>query len=209
MYDSFKYLYPPRPENALPSDRIPVFEKAGYTGQYKKNGTCSIFAINHPKDFIAMTRHNDNHKQWEFSNYFRDCFTKYLPADKWHVLVGEVIHSKTTTIKDTIYIFDIIVHDSEELYGKTFTERQNLLRDIFHPENKKEDYSHYEIEPRFWLAKNIEEGILDLFKDIKDKDVDEGFVLKKRDSLLKDCASQKSNNNWQIKFRHPSRKYRF
>jgi hypothetical protein len=209
MYDTFKYLYPPRPENALPSDRIPVFEKSGYTGQYKKNGTCSIFAINHPKDFIAMTRHNDDHKQWEFSNYFRDCFSKYLPANQWHVLVGEVIHSKTTTIKDTIYIFDIIVYNSEELYGKTFTERQNLLRDIFHPEDKKEEYSHYEIEPRFWLAKNIEEGILDLFNGIEDKDVDEGFVLKKRDSVLKDCASQKSNNSWQIKFRHPSRKYRF
>lgn len=209
MYDSFRYLYPPRPENALPHDRIPAFEKSGYVGQYKKNGTCSIFAINHPKDFIAMTRHNDNHKQWTFSTYFRDCFSKYLPADKWHVLVGEVIHSKTTNVKDTIYIFDIIVYNSQELYGTTFADRQNLLKEIFGSAEKPEFYSHYEIEPRFWLAKNIEHDILDCFNNIEDKDLDEGFVLKKKDAVLKDCASAKSNNSWQIKFRHPSRKYSF
>jgi hypothetical protein len=209
MYNSFKYLYPPRPENALTPDRIPFYEKNGYVGQYKKNGTCSIFAINHPNDFIAMTRHNDQHKQWTFSDYFQDCFAKYLPQNKWHVLVGEVLHSKTVDIKDTVYIFDIIVHNSEELYGSKFMDRQDLLSKIFQVDNKSELYSHHEIEPRFLLARNFSGGMYDMFKSITDKTVDEGFVLKKKDAVLKDCYSAKNNSGWQIKFRHPSKKYQF
>lgn len=209
MYNEFKYLYPPRPENALTSDRIPFFEKNGYVGQYKKNGTCSIFAINHPNDFIAMTRHNELHKQWVFSEYFQNCFRKYLPENKWHVLVGEVLHSKTINVKDTVYIFDIIVYNSEELYGSTFLDRQELLKNIFKAEEKQQFYSHYEIEPKFWLARNFTSGILDLFKNIKDQTVDEGFVLKKGKAILEDCYSPKNNNSWQIKFRHATRKYQF
>jgi hypothetical protein len=209
MYNSFKYLYPPRPENALTPDRISYYEKHGFVGQYKKNGTCSIFAINHPNDFIAMTRHNDNHKQWVFSQYFHGCFAKYLPANKWHVFVGEVLHSKTVNIKDTVYIFDILVYNSEELYGSKFMDRQNLLKEIFQADHKQQMYSHYEIEPRFLLARNFESGMYDMFKNIEDKTVDEGFVLKKKDAILKDCYSASNNSSWQIKFRHPSKKYQF
>lgn len=209
MYTSFKYLYPPRPENALTPNRIPFYQKNGYVGQYKKNGTCSVFAINKPNSFIAMTRHNDDHKQWSFSNYFKDCFAKYLPENHWHVLVGEVLHSKTVNVKDTIYIFDILVHNSKELYGSTFMSRQDLLKNIFDAENKEQMYSHYEIEPRFLLARNFDNGIYEMFKNIQDKTVDEGFVLKKKNAVLRDCHSASNNSSWQIKFRHPSKKYQF
>jgi hypothetical protein len=70
-------------------------------------------------------------------------------------------------------------------------------------------YSHYEIEPRFLLARNFEGGMYDMFKNIEDKTVDEGFVLKKKDAILKDCYSASNNSSWQIKFRHPSKKYQF
>jgi hypothetical protein len=48
-----------------------------------------------------------------------------------------------------------------------------------------------------------------MFKNIEDKTVDEGFVLKKKDAILKDCYSASNNSSWQIKFRHPSKKYQF
>ena len=209
MYNKFEYLWPPRPENALTPDRIVFYEQHGYVGQYKKNGTCSVFAIKCPDTFISMTRHKDEHKQWTFSKYFHDCFSKYLKKDSWYYFVGEVIHSKTTSIKDTIYIFDILVCENKELYGETFENRQKILQDLFKADEKEQAYSHYIIEDRFWLSKNIEKQIYQKFKEITDKSVDEGFVLKKKGSTLQDCSSQRNNQGWQMKFRHPSKKYQF
>lgn len=209
FYQEFHYLYPPRPENAVTAGRIPFYEKSGYVGQYKKNGTCSIFAIKAPDIFISMTRHNDNHKQWGFSKYFKDCFAKYCEPGFWYYFIGEVLHSKTVEIKDTVYIFDVLVSESLLLYGETFENRQNTLKRIFKADEKDEDYSHYIIEDRFWLAKNFESGIYQKFKDIKNTSVDEGFVLKKKNSILEDCSKKSNNQSWQMKFRHPKKNYQF
>jgi hypothetical protein len=211
-YNEFKYLYPPRPEFILSWDRIPYYEKLGWIGQYKKNGTCTILAVG-PQDgdtaVIAMGRHAEDHKAWKLNDYLREKLIELLPENSWTVLIAEVMHSKTPTIKDTLYIHDLVVHKSEFLMGSTFKSRQQILDKILPVED--ETYSHYVVDHKnkLWRAKNITEDILGHFQRIKDTRIDEGIVLKDPTGKLKPCDKSDSNKSWQAKVRHPHKNYSF
>jgi hypothetical protein len=53
-----------------------------------------------------------------------------LSKGKLHVLDGEFVHAKTSTIKDVLYQFDVLVLNSEHLIGVTGDERYHLLSDL-------------------------------------------------------------------------------
>ena len=125
-YSKYTYLYPPRPEKAIPPGLLAAYEDKGWVGQYKKNGTCNVTFVSPEKEITVMTRHDAKHKAWaptEASNKF----FKELPGDGWYVFVSELLHSKTPTIKDTHYIFDILVYDGEHLSGMSFINRMDIL----------------------------------------------------------------------------------
>lgn len=50
-YEKYLYLYPPRPEKAIPPDGfgsvpdLSTYERMGYSAQIKKNGTCNVIAV--------------------------------------------------------------------------------------------------------------------------------------------------------------------
>lgn len=206
-YKEFKYLYPPRPEFVLTYDRIPYYEADGWVAQYKKNGTCTIIAMSPTGEFTAMNRHAENHKAWQLTPHIQNVLRQYLPKGSWTVLVAEIMHSKTPTIKDTVYIHDVIVHLSRQLVGSTFGERQKLLIELL-PKGK-ECYSHYEIDPKVWRARLLTKDILKAFHDIKDPTIDEGVVMKRLIGKLKDCYKPTANNAWSAKVRYPHKNYQF
>jgi hypothetical protein len=209
MYDykEFKYLYPPRPDFVLTYDRIPYYESDGWVGQFKKNGTCTIIAMSPEGEFHAMNRHAEEHKAWFLTAHIKNVLRRYLPKGEWTVLVAEIMHSKTPTIKDTVYIHDVIVHQSRQLVGTTFAERQKLLIDLLPSE--KECYSHYEVDEKVWRAKLITTDILKAFHDIADPKIDEGIVLKKLKGKLKECYRADANCAWQAKVRYATKNYQF
>lgn len=207
-YLEFRYLYPPRPDFALTSDRIPAYEKQGWVGQIKKNGTCTIVAISPEGTCIAMNRHNQDHKAWNLTANIINSLREIIPRRHWTVMVGEIMHSKTKDIKDTIFFHDVIVHESKQLVGVTFEERQKILEKLL-PATKGDLPSHYQVTDKIWRANLIREDILSVFQAIKDPTIDEGIVLKLSSSKLKDCWKADSNCSWQYKIRHPSNKYSF
>lgn len=206
-YLSFKYLYPPRPDYVLTKDRITHYEKEGWAAQYKKNGTCTIIAMSPEGEFHAMNRHAEEHKAWNLTEHIKKVLRHYLPKGHWTVLVGEILHSKTPTIKDTIYIHDVIVHLSKQLVGSSFEERQILLEKLL--PNGIEHYSHFEIDPFVWKAKLFRTNIEQEFLSVKDPKIDEGVVLKKLNGKLKPCVKADSNSGWQAKVRYPTKNYQF
>lgn len=206
-YKEFKYLYPPRPEFALTYDRIPYYESDGWVGQYKKNGTCTIIAMSPEGEFHAMNRHAENHKAWNLTDHIKEFLKRTLPKNGWTVLVAEILHSKTPTIKDTIYIHDIIVAGSKQLVGTTFGERQKILNKML--PGGVEHYSHFELDTKVWRAKILTKNIVDAFHSIKDTSIDEGIVLKKLNGKLKDCYKSDANKAWQAKVRYATKNYQF
>ena len=208
-YTEFQYLFPPRPEHVLSSDRLGWYEKEGWHAQYKKNGTCTIVAMGPDSgggiEFVAMNRHKELHKAWQLTADVKEGLLRLLPHNHWTVLVGEILHNKTPTIKNTIYFHDILVMNSEYLLDTTFAQRQIWLASLL--PSKVEAYSHYAVTEHIWRAKLLTKDLAKHFTSITNQTIDEGLVLKKPDAKLKMCDSEKTNSGWQAKVRYAKKNY--
>lgn len=192
-YDSYQYLYPPRPETRIPPGSLGFYESRGWWAQVKKNGTCTvIFARG--DEVIFKTRHNDNHKQWTPTKEIADFFKGH---DKWNVFVAELLHSKVPGIRDQLYIFDQIVADSEQLVGTTLGQRQSLFQSRWEYLSGGRD--SLQVHPNISVAANFTCGFADVFKRLKVED--EGLVMKDPKGILKSCFREGTNASWQVKSR--------
>jgi hypothetical protein len=208
QYETGQFLFPPRPEHVITSDMLGFYQSRGWVAQYKKNGTCTIIIIDPIGDVKFVTRHGKPHRAWSCPEKLKKTLSVLAPQKRWTVLVAEVLHSKTPTIKDTIYIHDIIVHQNVHLVGSSFAERQKIL-DWIIPQKGIEAYSHWEFEPGIWRAKNLSEGFEKAWVSIWNPKIDEGFVLKNPDATLKWCVRENSNSDWLVKVRYPTKNYQF
>ena len=208
-YDSFKYLFPPRPETAIAPDFLDFYENRGWVAQFKKNGTNTIISLSPKKEFIAMNRHQEFHKAWGLTEHIKEELLRLFGGNGWVVLVAEIMHSKTKTIKDTIFIHDLLVYESQFLIKTSFIARQILLDQ--HLKTSVETDTHYVCDTmgKVWYAKKFTQNFKELFYSIKDPTIDEGLVLKNPIGQLTDCAKPTSNSGWQVKVRHSSKKYNF
>lgn len=208
-YNAFEYLYPPRPENAIPPELLGFYanqKKLGtpWLAQVKKNGTCSVIAISPEKEIIAWNRHNEPHKAWQPSPASSKAF-KALPGKGWYVFAAELLHNKGPQIKDTNYIFDMMVRNGKYLVGVEFQERYQMLKDLF--TYVDEDYSHYKVDQNTWVAKVFDKGFRKLYDTVIPNPLDEGVVLKRADAPLEICARESSNQGWSVKCRKPNKLY--
>lgn len=212
-FTKYNFLFPPRPSKAIPPSMIPFYAKRGWIGQYKKNGTCTVLYVTPEKDLIVRTRHDEEHKRWEPTEKSGRVF-KELPGKGWYVFVAEVLHSKFRGMRDTIYIFDIVVSDGEELVGKTFTERQEILHELFDATDEG-DPSHYVINSNVWLARTItanlaaEMKVINALAPAEGAPENEGIVLKNPNARLDPMGKKTSNSGWQVKCRITHANYAF
>jgi ATP-dependent DNA ligase len=204
-YNEAKFLYPPRPEDKILPDHLPFYEKHGWWAQIKKNGTCSILGVGPTGEIYTQTRHGEDHKLWKPSEESLRPF-KDRANGKWRVYVVEVLDAKTSHIKDTIYIHDIIVNDGTILEGTTFAERQDLLLEIF-PEYIGEGFGYNKVTEKVWLATIIKHDFKWVFDSINDPKVDEGLVIKDPKQNLTQMWRKGSNVSWQLKCRKPTKNY--
>jgi hypothetical protein len=204
-YTSYQYLFPPRPEKAIPTGLLPFYAKKKWIGQYKKNGTCNILVMTPEYKFIAMNRHGEEHKAWAPTELSTAPFKLLEPG--WYVFVSEVLNNKVPGIRDTQYVFDLLVYKGVYLVGSTLSSRLSILHDMFSAHFIAETYSHYVITPNVWLAKTITSGFLKKFEAIENPE-DEGLVLKNPEAELEHCMKG-ANNGWQVKCRKPHKNFSF
>jgi len=200
-FKEWRYLYPPRPESAVTCDLIAMYEKEGWIGQYKKNGTCAVIGVGPDHSFQWMNRHRDNLK-WTPTERIAGMLWEIFGSGKWTVLVGELLHSKVKDIRNKLYLFDYIVMEGEYQLGTTFREREKILRERFEPYVEAESESHWLATDDVWLAKTQVIGLEGIFRSMN-KPEDEGLVLKDPEGKLRDCERLKTNGHWQVKVRHP------
>lgn len=218
-YDNYMYLWPPRPEKAIPMKMLSFYEKRGWVGQMKKNGTCTVLFVLPEKEIIVKTRRNEDHKRWTPTEKSTGIF-KTLPGKGWYVFVVEVLHSKTALVKDTVYIFDILVNDGTLLVGTTFIERMELLKELFNIHDDENvislsNSSHYVLSSNVWLARTIPGNFTQIMRLVNNQaseegaPIDEGIVLKNPKARLELPSRQKSNSTWQVKCRISHKNYVF
>ena len=200
-YEEYTYLYPPRPDKKIPIPLLQFYEKRGYVAQLKKNGTCTvIFARG--DEVIFKTRHNDDHAAWSPLKSHVEFFAGR--SDKWNVYAAELLHSKTPTIKNHLYIFDKLVHEGQQLVGVSFTERQRILHSQWVGNRV---HGRICITDFVSLAENFTKGFAELYKKLGPED--EGLVLKDPNATLVNCVREGSNGAWQCKCRIGHKNYSF
>lgn len=195
-YNDFIFLYPPRPENIIMPGVLGVFEKKRYIAQIKKNGTGSILAVSPDKQFFHMTRHGVPHRQWNTPDEIMDPF--YLLPKRWYYFCFELLHSKTKHIKNTMYIHDLLVANSNYLVGFKYIDRYNLLHNLFRIGGSCPQYDM--VTDNVLIANNYNIGFEKVFEDLEN-DEDEGLVLKDPQEDLRLCTKEASNSSWQVKCR--------
>jgi len=203
-YDTYIYLWPPRPETKIPRGMLSFYEQRGWIAQKKKNGTCTVIFTN-GSQVIFKTRHYDeDHKMWQAKPEHINFFLQHGGKNgTWNVFVAELLHNKTTHIKDHLYIFDQIVADGVQLVKMTFMERQLLLRQL----GGTFTDDCYMISPFISISHCFTSGFVKMFDTLKPED--EGLVLKDPNARLKPCYRGNSNASWQVKSRLPHKNYSY
>lgn len=201
------YLWPPRPENKITPELLPMLEAQGFVATLKKNGTCTVISYDASTgEFEAWTRHKEPHKAWA-PDLNSPCLRRLKELKGGlYVFVGELLHSKGVGHKDTLYLFDILRANGEDLVGKTFLQRHVILRNLWSIQRKSEFFDY--IDDRLWLSNPILKNFSVLFKSL-DQPEDEGLVLKDPNSKLEPCWKPSNNQGWQIKCRKGTKNYGF
>lgn len=217
-YTDYTFLWPPRPTKAIPHNFIKIYQRMGWWGQYKKNGTCTMVFVNHDDgEVIYKTRHDTDHKAWSQAHSEASKWFENLPGEGWSVFECELLHSKGFGLRDTFYIFDILVDNGDYLVGKSFAERQEILKNRFLTGDEEVEYSHWKIRDDIWLAKLVDmDNLPEIWKTVKaeaDKEdgafQDEGVVLKNPKAGLRICGKETANNDWMVKLRVGGKNYGF
>lgn len=201
-YDAYRYLWPPRPETKIPPALIGFYEKRGWWGQVKKNGTCTVI-FSHGDDVVFKTRHDDDHKAWapqpEHAIFFNG-------REQWNVYVAELLHSKTANVKNHLYLFDILVSDGEDLSGTSFADRQAILLGRY-PGNGGAGLGATRVTKQVSRATCYTRDFERVWSELAAED--EGIVFKDPASKLAPCVTQTANAMWQVKCRRPHSNYSF
>jgi hypothetical protein len=206
-YETFRFLYPPRPKRVILESQLAQFEAAGFWAQVKKEGTHNVLAISPDRTVIAMQRRGVPHKLWTPREHTVAPFLG-LPGG-WYVFSSELLHTKlsgTQVPRDTNYIHDILVADSQTLYGMSFQDRQALLARLFNAPQQpvSASGSHWLLDGHTWLAQNHHRGFTRLYQGLT-RPEDEGLVLKRPNAVLAPCVTASANVSWLYKIRRPKK----
>lgn len=195
-------LLPPRPEAVVDPSELPRYDRLGWWGQLKLNGTCTVAETGPGAD--VYTRHLEPHKQWNPNDSKAMRIIRLLPPKT--TLVGELMHSKVAGgHKDTLYLFDILTLNGEDLFGETLEDRFKLLLELLSPTDTGLPFWS-EVDSNLWVTKNHSTNFKEIFTSLTDPAY-EGWVLKNPKARLQSCMRSGSNTNWQVKCRRFHKNY--
>lgn len=216
-YDSFIYLFPPRPEHRIRWTSLSKYDNSEYFATPKLNGDNVVLFISPDKKWQLWNRHKKpkvRYKDLQFEKLYR--------GTGWLVLNGEYLDKSKRDADGQIFnhkfiIFDILVYNSEILIGKTYEERMELLEKLypcqqFRIKESGVEYDPYLCQldiPDIYKVANFMGGFEDLYKKIIQVDMYEGLVLKRRSAPLEPLFRDGNNSSWQLKVRKPTPNYEF
>ena len=208
-YKKYRYIYPPRPKNATPPTDLEFWDNGSLIAQPKFNGSnCVIFT--NGVDSVIMNRHNQRLTNFRLT---KEEIKEIYRGDGWMVVNGEYMNKnkKDETKKafnHKLVIFDILTFNGEYLVGKTFSERVELLDDIYGKTKCEKDYV-YKITDNIFRVKSYDDGFLDLFNGLTPIDMIEGLVMKRKNAKLEIGTNELNNVKSQIKCRKVTKNYKF
>jgi ATP-dependent DNA ligase len=208
-YESFHYIYPPRPKNPIPPSDLINWEQQGLIAQSKLNGSNCIIFMNENGTYI-YNRHGQRMSNFEIEeNELR----KLYKSKGWLVLNGEYMNKSKQDENKSVFnkklvVFDILVNNSQYLIGESFDRRINLLNNLYGENYSDKEYL-FGISENIYRVKSYESDFVNLFDDLSKIDMIEGLVLKRKSAKLEVGSSENNNSKSQIKVRKQTKNYKF
>lgn len=200
-YSVFRYIENPwttalhifKPSETRARSFFARFEKQGWWAQLKMNGTRSGVYIAPDRTLEAWNRHGERHQVWHFTEQTSTIF--HLRGREWNLFDGELLHHKTTHIKNTHYLYDCLVHNGFHLTRTTYAERYRILEKLFRKED--ECFGYWVLNNFTWLARNYTSGFYELYQEAATLPGVEGLVLKNPEGVYYTANA----TAWMVKVR--------
>jgi len=208
-FDSFHYIFPPRPKNSVPQSELNFWDNGMLIGQPKMNGSNAVIFMN-GKDVHFYNRHNQRMTNVQLG---KDELLKLYSGEGWMVINGEYMNKSKSDENGQVFnhklvIFDTLVHNGTYLLGTTFQDRLNLMDNLF-GKNESEKTYLYSITENIYRVKSYTSNFKEMFEELIKIDMVEGLVMKRKSGKLEIGNTENNNTKSQIKFRKATKNYKF
>lgn len=208
-YLNYRYIFPPRPKNAIPDTELSFWDNGSLLAQPKLNGSNCVIFTNGEKT-IVMNRHNQRLTNFNISdNEIKDIYR----GDGWMILNGEYMNKSKSDENSQVFnhkfvIFDILGFNGEYLVGKTFEERVILLDEIYGQVDSDKEYL-FKVTENVYRVKSYTVDFKNIFDKLTPIDMLEGLVMKRKNARLELGTSENNNTRSQLKCRKATRNYKY
>lgn len=132
-----------------------------------------------------------------------------FPRGKFHVLDSELLHYMAAqAIRNTLVLFDILVHEGKYLLGTKMMDRYELLAKLCDSPRRLEKQSGLEIgleiAPHLWLAPNFTGNLSTAYRRHVRPPLIEGLILKNPQGRLQPGTDEDNNGLWQVRIGLPA-----
>jgi ATP-dependent DNA ligase len=205
-YESFQYIFPPRPKNPIQSKDLKIWDNDMMVAQPKLNGSnCTVYMDG--QNVYVYNRHGQRMSNFDLD---KQELQSLYRGKGWMVLNGEYMNKSKKDRFGEIFnnkfcLFDILVFENNYLVGKTFQERINMLNDFYGEPN---EILHC-ITPNVFRIKSFYTEFEKLYNSLVSTDMMEGLVLKRKNAKLEVGSTENNNIKSQIKVRKPTKNYKY
>jgi hypothetical protein len=208
-YLNYRYIFPPRPKNAIPDTELEFWDNGSLIAQPKLNGSNCVIFTNGEKT-IVMNRHNQRLTNFNISdNEIKDIYR----GEGWMILNGEYMNKSKSDENNQVFnhkfvIFDILGFNGEYLVGKTFEERIQLLDSIYGQVDSEKEYL-FKVTENVYRVKSYVGDFKSLYDKLTPIDMIEGLVMKRKNARLELGTSENNNTKSQLKCRKATKNYKY
>ena len=208
-YLNYRYIFPPRPKNAIPDTELNFWDNGSLIAQPKLNGSNCVIFTNGIKT-VVMNRHNQRLTNFNISdNEIKDIYR----GEGWMILNGEYMNKSKSDENNQVFnhklvIFDILGFNGEYLVGKTFEERILLLDEIYGQVDSDKEYL-FKVTENVYRVKSYTIDFKNIFDKLTPIDMIEGLVMKRKNARLELGTSENNNTKSQLKCRKATRNYKY
>ena len=209
-YPKYRYIFPPRPKNAVPQSELFSWDNGSMIAQPKLNGSNATIYTNGLEVF-TMNRHGDRLTRVEIKN--EEILSLYKGTGGWSAFNGEYMNKSQNDetgrpFNHKFVIFDILVLEGNYLVGTTFEQRVAILNDLYGQVDCEKEHL-YGISENIYRVKSYNGGFLDLYNDLIKIDMYEGLVMKRKNAKLELGTNEMNNVKSQLKCRKPTKNYAY
>jgi len=210
-YEKYRYIFPPRPKNAIPKTSIEDYSSKRFIGQPKLNGSnCTIYTDG--VSYKVMNRHNQRLTRFNLTD--EEILSLHRgKVGEWIAINGEYMNKSKKDESGDLFnhkfvIFDILVYEGKYLVGNSFQKRIELLDNLYGKESSDNEHL-YQIEENIFRVKSYIGDLEDIFSKLIVTDMYEGLVIKRKSARLELSKTETNNHQSQVKSRKPTKNYRF